>query len=190
MRILSYSQYVTEKIAHVNLDDFADDVAAAYKAAPEIELGVEKYWDALNQSNHKLFDHIKSKYKVEFVDEDPYVSAEEMRREADDTGILKIYKGESNHPYFSDKDNWIFRAVHDYYTHIATHTENFDLRGEVRAYNTHMKLVPPMARPALFTELIGQVCFAIKYGNFPKQKMALLPGFDYEVVGQYNKVNQ
>jgi hypothetical protein len=58
-------------------------------------------------------------------------------------------------PYFSKEDNWIFRAVHDYYTHIITKTEDFDLRGELRAYNTHAKLVPPDALPALFTEVVG-----------------------------------
>lgn len=178
-----FENFINEKLAHVNMDDFADRVADAYDAAPDIQPGVEKHWDALNKSNHKLFKQIASRYKIEFVDEDPYTTAEEMRREVDDTKVLKIYKGDSDHPYFSNEDNWVFRAVHDYYTHII-HGENFDLRGELRAYNTHSKLVPPLALPALFTEVAAQACYAIKKGTFPKQKLAVLDGFDFKVVGQ------
>ena len=181
--IKPFEQFINEKIAHVNLDDFADRVADAYEAAPDYDKDALKHWDALNKSNHKLFKQIQSKYKVEFVDEDPYRTAEEMRRETEDTGVLKIYKGDSEHPYFSKEDNWIFRAVHDYYTHIITKTEDFDLRGELRAYNTHSKLVPPDALPALFTEVVGQVCYYIKKDKFPKQKVSVLPGFDFKTIG-------
>lgn len=181
--IKPFDQFINEKVAHANLDDFADRVADAYEKAPMHDKDADKYWDALNKSNHKLYKQILSKYKVEFVTEDPYQTAEEMRREAEDTGILKIYTGDSDHPYFSQEDNNIFRAVHDYYTHILTKTENFDLRGEIRAYNTHSHLVPPDALPALFTEVVGQVCYYIKKGQFAPQKVAVLPGFDYKNVG-------
>lgn len=30
---------------------------------------------------------------------------------------LKIYTGDSTHPVFSEKENWLFRSVHDYFTH-------------------------------------------------------------------------
>lgn len=100
-----------------------------------------------------------------------------------DTGVLKIYKGSSEHPFFTEEENWVFRAVHDYYTHII-HGENFDLRGELRAYNTHAKLAPPMALPALYTEVVGQVCSAIVNGDFPVQKMSVVPGADYLEVGR------
>lgn len=70
------------------------------------------------------------------------------------------------------------------YTHII-HGENFNLRGEIRAYNTHSKLAPPMALPALYTEVVGQVCWAItNKGEFPVQKMAVIPGADYREVGK------
>jgi hypothetical protein len=187
MRIKTFNQYVlSEDITHADFDQYAKAVAKAYAEAPVVEKGtiavhidgreysgtVYEFWDALNESNHRLYKHILSKYKVEFVDDDPY-----------ETGVLKIYKGGSDHPYLSKEDNWVFRTVHDYYTHIVTHTENFDLRGELRAYNTHAKLVPPMALPALFTELVGQVCYNIVNGDFPEQKLAVLRGFDFRHVG-------
>jgi hypothetical protein len=198
MRILTFNQFViNEKVGHVDIDSYARRVAKAYADAPvkqsgviSVEVGDKKlegtvndFWDALNKSNHKLYKHILSKYDVEFVEEDPYETAQQMRKEVQNTGILKVYKGDSKHPYFSEEDNWVFRAVHDYYTHIITHSENFDLRGELRAYNTHAKLVPTMALPALFTELVGQVSYAIVNGKFPVQKMAILSGFDFKNVG-------
>jgi hypothetical protein len=186
-RMMGFADFnISERMSHVNLDDFADAVSAAYEAAPVKEHGVEKYWAALNASNHKLFKQIKSKYDVVFQLEDPYSSAEEMRREVEDTHVLKIFSGDTYHPYFSNEDNCIFRAVHDYYTHIIC-GENFDLRGELRAYNTHAKLAPPLALPALFSEVIGQACYTIKHeGTFPEQKMAVLHGFDFKTVGEMN----
>jgi hypothetical protein len=43
--------------------------------------------------------------------------------------------------------------------------------------------MPPKSHPALFTEVVGQACSFIVNGKFPEQKIALLPGFDYEKVG-------
>lgn len=191
-------QQVNERIAPgADLQSYSERVAQAYDDLPTRQSGpitvdvdgkkitgtVNDFWGALNDSNHKLYKQILSKYDVEFVDEDPYKTAEEMRDTVKKTGVLKIYKGESNHPFFSNEDNWIFRTVHDYYTHII-HGENFNLRGELRAYNTHSKLAPPMALPALFTEVVGQVCYALNNnGKFPEQKMAVMTEFDYKNIG-------
>lgn len=200
--ILNFDRFINEKLApHPDrsggLEAFAKRVADAYDEAPTKQSGsitvtiggkeykgtVEDFWKALNDSNHKLYKKILSRYDVEFVDNDPYETAEQMRKEVEESGVLKIYKGDSSHPYFSEEDNWIFRTVHDYYTHII-HGENFNLRGELRAYNTHSKLVPPMALPALFTEVVGQVCYAItNSGKFPEQKMVVLDEFDFKTVG-------
>jgi hypothetical protein len=46
--------------------------------------------------------------------------------------------------------------------------------------------MPPAAYPAttIRTEVnVGQACSFIVNGEFPEQKIALLPGFDYEKVG-------
>lgn len=162
MRVFTWNQFcINEKIAHVNLETFAEKITRIYDELPlkqegtitvnidgkEIKGTVDTFWGALNKSNAKLFKQIESKYHVEFVEEDPYETAEQMRKEVKESKILKIYKGDSEHPFFTEEENWRFRAVHDYYTHII-HGENFNLRGEIRAYNTHSKLAPPMALPA------------------------------------------
>lgn len=198
MRVFTFNQFcLNEKIARVDLEAFSKRIEQIYQELPDRQEGeitvnidgkditgtVDDFWDALNKSNKKLFKQIESKYHVEFVDEDPYKSAEEMREAVKGTKILKVYKGDSDHPFFTEEENWIFRAVHDYYTHII-HGENFNLRGEIRAYNTHSKLAPPLALPALYTEVVGQVCVAIVTGDFPKQKMAVIPGVDYKEVGK------
>lgn len=59
----------------------------------------------------------------------------------------------------------------------------FTLRGELNAYSTHCKLVPPAAAPALFTEIIGQVCYHECVGDFPQQKVAILHDFNFKQVG-------
>lgn len=199
MKVFNFNQFcLNEKIARVDLEAFAKNIEQIYQELPSKQDGkitvnvgdkeltgtVEDFWSALNKSNKKLFKQIESRYHVEFVDENPYESAEQMRKEVNDSKILKIYKGESsNHPFFTEEENWMFRAVHDYYTHII-HGENFNLRGELRAYNTHSKLASPMALPALYTEVVGQVCVAIVTGDFPEQKMSVIPGVDYKEVGK------
>ncbi len=188
---------VSERVAHGGLEGFAKRVADIYEGLPmkqegrmTVDVGgrsvsgtVDDFWRALNESNGRLFRQIASKLRVEFVDEDPYGNAQEMRAETRRSGVLRIFKGGSDHPFFSVEENWRFRAVHDYYTHIV-HGEDFTLRGELRAYNTHSKLAPPMALPALYTEVVAQVCCAIvSGGEFPVQKMAVVPGADYRTVG-------
>ena len=45
-------------------------------------------------------------------------------------------------------------------------------------------MFPPAAWPALFTEIIGQVCYQTSKGSFPTQKVAILKGFDYQNIGK------
>ena len=60
----------------------------------------------------------------------------------------------------------------------------FSLRGELNAFSSHRKLVPPAAAPAVFTEIIGQLCYNEIVGDFPQQKVVILRDFDYDRVGE------
>lgn len=60
---------------------------------------------------------------------------------------------------------------------------SFSLRGEINAYLTHAKLASPKTLPVLFTEVIGQACYNTVVGQFPAQKVAIMPGFDYHQIG-------
>tara|TARA_R110002110_G_C13256978_1_gene700506 strand:- start:102 stop:809 length:708 start_codon:yes stop_codon:yes gene_type:complete len=175
-------------------------VADAYIAAP-------KYDEEAAEKFRKLIPFIDNMYQkiqkgkqgveIQFVEDDPYPEGDEqLRREVARTGILKVFKGGTQHPIFSVKDdmagedepdsNEKFRAVHDVMAHIqhAGHKgTGFDMKGEIQAYNSHLHTVPPDAAGALFTEVIGQAAVFLNYGEFPEQKIALLPGFDYFNIG-------
>lgn len=58
-------------------------------------------------------------------------------------------------------------------------------RGELNAVSAHIRLAPKACAPALFTEVAGQICLFMCTGKFAAaQKVAILPGFDYQKIGQ------
>jgi hypothetical protein len=59
----------------------------------------------------------------------------------------------------------------------------FNGRGEMNAAAAHIRLAPKEAAPALFCEVVGQVSYQIISGSFGEQKVAILPGFDYNRIG-------
>lgn len=174
---------MVEKLELKDFRSYAKLVSDAYLKAPVHEPGVDQHWHALIEHFKRLYKQITSKFKIEFTAEDPYPDAQTMRQEVLKTKVFKIYTGHNEHPIFTPKENLIFRAVHDYYTHIIA-DQPFGLRGEIRAYNTHARLCPPNALPALFTEIVGQACVSIVTGEFPQQKIAILKGFDYKHIGR------
>lgn len=210
-RIDSFSEFVskhllTEKMALVDYSDYVRMVAEAYKELPVFDESVVYRWQILNESNYKLFRRLLSRTEIIFVSEDkknegmvlnidgrtftvehmsgdPYPSQEEMKRDWEETGKIYISIDYSDHPVFSLVDNIVFRSVHDFIVHIeANHP--FGGKGEIASYNTHSKLVPKDALPALFTEVVAQACYAVTFGNFPVQKIAVLKGFDFYNLGK------
>lgn len=174
---------LNEKLELVSWDEYAKLVAKAYMDAPDYEEEAVPSFEAMKAACERYFKILQSKVKVEFVDGDPYSDADQMRKEVGSTKALKIMKDFSDHPFFSREDIWKSRAVHDWFTHI-TAGQPFSLQGELSAYNQHLKMFPKAAWPALFTEIVGQVCTKEVIGEFQKQKMCLLKGFDYEKVGR------
>ena len=196
--LVNYSAYL-EKLSLANYDEYARIVADAYDDAPEYdESMIPSYRALFEHAVNKLYPQILgSGVDVQFVDEDPYVSRDEMAEDVRVNKRLRISSLFNEHPgmdhgVITKEDNLKFRAVHDWYTHIVCN-QDFGLRGELKAYNTHAKLAPPAALPALFTEVVGQACYAISRGEvaengdfvpaFGGQKFARLEGFDYRNVG-------
>ena len=123
---------------------------------------------------------------MEFVDYHPYESAQELRQDISATGTMKIATIDAEHEVFDVVTNAKFRAIHDYMSHvqaIGSRGTEFTLRGEIAAYNAHLKTTPSAAVPALFTEVVGQVCAYVVTGKFAEQKICLLDGFDYYNIG-------
>jgi len=190
---------------------YSELVTQAYMEAPDYDSSVVKHWNTLNQSNYTLFKRLLSKVNVVFystdkskvgtinilgkdykiiyqADGEEYQSQQEMKSDFEATGTLKVSIDHSNHPIFSVADNIVFRTVHDYIVHILGN-HDFSAKGEIASYNRHAKLAPKEAIPAIFTEVVGQACFAIVKGSFPKQKIAILDGFDYNNVGMIDDTN-
>jgi hypothetical protein len=200
---------INEKLALANYDEYEKLVSDAYENAPEYDETIVYSYIALIKSVKTLFEQAfycdelglsprdeklrSTKVNVEFVDDDPYSTRDEMAKDVRDKNLLRISKLFNDHPIFTEEENLMLRAVHDYYTHIIAN-QDFGLRGELKAYNTHAKLAPPDALPALFTEIVGQACYAINKGttdedgvftpNFAPQKICKLDGFDYRNVGE------
>lgn len=172
-----------EKLELIDWSLYCDLVAQAYEDAPENDPEAQESYEALRNAVNKFFKLIKSKVTVEFVDGNPYESSEQMQKEVTKTKVFKIMKDFSTHPFFSEEENWRFRAVHDWFTHVIAH-QPFTQKGELQTYNMHAKMMPPAALPALFTEIIGQVCYQTSKGSFPVQKVAILKGFDYKNIGR------
>ena len=188
-------------------------VATAYENAPIKEKRAIKHYDSLNKSNHVFWKRLLSRINVTFystfkknegkiikvlgkeykiIHSEDYTTQSEMKKDVEEKKTLKISIDYSTHPYFSLEDNIIFRTVHDYIVHILGNKQ-FGLHGEIQSYNLHAKLVPPQARPAIFTEVVGQASYATVFGNFPIQKAAILDGFDYDRVGEvqdYDIINK
>ena len=211
MKLFVSENILKEKLALSDYRQYLELVAQAYKEAPDFEQDAVSHWNALKKSNYTLFKRMLSKVDVVFVTEDqdkdntfftilgkkfpvkyikggqPYSTQPEMKSEVQKTGVLKINIDYSDHPIFAAngdiRDNIVMRSIHDYLTHILADV-GFGGKGEIAAFNVHAKLAPRDAVPALFTEVVGQAAYATVFGGFPKQKIALLKGFDYYNLGK------
>lgn len=174
------------RLALADYKPFVPVVANAYKARPLLEKAAIPSYRALIAHNDMMFDKLLGRVDVIFTDRDAYPDAKSMFRDIEENRRMYIWTGESDtHPIFTAEQNWRFRAVHDYIVHFAG-GHLFTLRGEIGAYNRHAKILPPAAIPAIFTEIVGQLCVFFadgeKFGTQP-QRAALIYGIDYYDVG-------
>jgi hypothetical protein len=108
----------------------------------------------------------------------PYAGTTDLLRGLEDTGTLYVYLTESGYGADAERDernpmlapsgievdgcrfvhNDLLRAVHDFFGH-SMFGDSFSLRGELRAGYTHFQMYPPAAHPALFNELVAQICW-------------------------------
>lgn len=174
------------RLVLVDYRPFVPVVGRAYLARPAFEESAVPSWIALRESTDRLFRQMSRKIDVQFVDDDPYTDYTAMRRDVVENRRMLIWTGASDHGVWTPEENWRFRAVHDYMVHLAGE-HPFTLRGEMAAYNRHVKIAPPRARLALFTEVVGQVCTYMFLNNqFPPQKICQLYGFDFVDVGRWD----
>jgi hypothetical protein len=115
---------------------------------------------------------------VRIVDNDPYPDAASMLADVRQRqlSVFSSAASANPHPYLSDGENDMFRAVHDAFGHAAS-GRGFDAHGEEAAWVKHASMYSSLARRALTTETRGQSCVQVLRlaGRFPEQKAILLP---------------
>ncbi|GAB3795577.1 hypothetical protein [Micromonospora zhanjiangensis] len=162
-------------------------IAAAYLAGPAADTAAEPAYRAFRAETAAQFEFLTRSrgrgglgIEVLVQAEDPYPDAAAMTSDLRDFGLLRVYgtAGCGNpHPYLSNDDNDMFRAVHDAFGHAAT-GRGFDRHGEEAAWLKHATMYSPLARQAMTTETRGQTCvffYYFKGERFPRQKMFVLP---------------
>ena len=181
-------------------DKYAQLVAMAYRGAPDVSDAGEETFTALMSHIDKNFRRIASRVEVQFVDGQPYDNADQMKQRVNDEGVMYISKDFNQAGFFGELEdlktgekldrNLMFRALHDWFAHLKATMDpkkitQFGFKGEMQAYNEHANFIGKNAKalPALFIEVVGQVCHVTHYGDFPDQKIATLPQFSHTKLG-------
>lgn len=152
-------------------------IARHYDAQPLVDEAAKKAYDDLAREIDDQFEMLKDMgIKVEFVDYDPYEDFHALREDFVKNRRMRVLKTSvtGSHSYWSDETNDKFRAVHDAFGHLAT-GRGFDRHGEEAAYQAHKSMLPASVHGALAMETRAQNSFLIERGEFPPQKVGVLP---------------
>ena len=114
--------------------------------------------------------------EVIYVDEQPYRSADHMRKQVGKSGILYISNQFNTDPILGEQHNLLFRTAHDLH-HIRSNACNFELDGEICAYAKFAAYTEmPFIRNFLFSEIVAQVCYFVVHNDYSSQEhIACIP---------------
>ncbi len=175
-------------------------IAGDYMAAPEYDKAAEPNYRAMADETSKQFEFMTRPRRkggmgmsAEVTKEDPYTKPSTvpgskyaapdpsaMIRDVRENNRIKVLSTETTggHPYFTNEENDMFRAVHDVFGHAAT-GRAFDPHGEEAAFRSHYAMFSPQARPAMASETRGQNSAnnyaGLAQGEFATQKVVTLP---------------
>lgn len=170
-------------------------IAAKFANAPEIDSRVvDAYKWLMLECAAQFTLMVLEGVKIEFCDDDPTPmmadrpGVPDYRRfveEYRETGVLRVFRSQvGEHPLLAGTDEWairvwhdgrsettnsIFRAVHDWYGHLAS-GGFFNWKGETTAYYSHARMFSAKARPALFSETVAQQCWYAVHNDYSPQK--------------------
>jgi hypothetical protein len=190
-------------------DKRAADIADAFdkmKHDPN-DPAVKASYDALKKDINKQWDYATKTLgiKIEPTDEDPYgftkgdkPAEKQLFDDVKNNKHLGVFRGgnplQEGHPLAEvdpktgETYNTMFRAIHDLFGHVAQ-GHDFSESGEESAWNAHMQMMDPVARPAMTTETRGQTSWFFNNegvrggktaGQFADQKAGVLPDFAME----------
>lgn len=133
------------------------------KKSEEMQENSERVYHAFREivrTNTELFREIP--YEVVFTDKDVYQSAAQMRKHVTATNRICIYNGWSGHPFLTQEENNMGRAVHDVFAHMVCGCP-FTFEGEYAAYLEQRKYYDSHVWDVLFAEIPAQT--AAYYAN-------------------------
>jgi hypothetical protein len=166
-------------------------IATAYEALPYFvsdQPGASAAYHALAREIETQYDVLRlAGYMFTFTAQDPYASSEAMFADLA-RKQLRVFAGGDAHPYFTQRLNLLFRAVHDCFGHGAEGYQ-WGPRGEENAWIHHSMMFTPLAQAALTSETRGQNSW-VNFGPyahlpvgerpFAEQKAALLPEWAWD----------
>lgn len=159
-------------------------VGRHYDSLPEHDEAARPFYEAMRREVGSQFDYLTGTMgvDVESVDYDPYADVHEMIDDLNTNQRLKVLGTHvtGGHPFFSNDENDMFRAVHDVFGHAAT-GRSFDRHGEEASYRAHARMFTPDALPALASETRGQNASLILNGMFSPQKFAVMDPSHYKI---------
>jgi hypothetical protein len=166
------------------------EIGNAYGRLPHFDQGAIPAYRAMREETGRQFDHMtKPRSKgglgldVGITKGDPYGSDGDINKIFSElhhyvTENQRIQalstKTTGGHPFFSNDETEMIRAVHDVYGHLGS-GRGVDHNGEEAAFQKHAQMFSPLARQAMATETRGQNSHLRLHGDFPDQKVALLP---------------
>ena len=164
-------------------------IANEYLNAPSFDPKAVPSYKAMAEETKEQFDFLtrpQSKgglgVNVSVSNKDPYAKAAHMMEDANRGRFQVLSTAQTGgHPYFTNDENDMFRAVHDFFGHAAT-GRGFDPHGEEAAFRSHFAMFSPRARGAMATETRGQnsvLNYGPNPGEFPEQKIATLPSAQF-----------
>jgi len=105
--------------------------------------------------------------QVDFTPEE--VTPEQLLAVHANTGRLLISTAHNSHPFWTARENAMFRAIHDH-QHLAYNC-GFDMQGEMRAFEVAADSAPKEIGWILYSEIALQAAASIHTGSFQRQKL-------------------
>lgn len=164
----------------------ARQMARDFKAAPEFDPAAVPAFRAMADETKRQYDYMttpESKggmgFTHEVTKEDPYKTSREMMNDVNEGRIRSLATSTTGeHPFFTNDENDMFRAVHDVFGHAGA-GRNFNAAGEEAAFRSHYGMFSELARRAMATETRGQNSTnnfgGLSKGEFAPNKIALIP---------------
>lgn len=157
------------------------DIAKAYKDLPVYDQKAVPAWQTLAAESKAQANAIRNQISLDYTDDpDPYDSHEELADDLHQKKHLNLSRANLEHPIWTPDQHLDFRLVHNVLGH-APHRNPYSWGGEVQAALAHMPHLSPLAREALFTEVLGKKAYNDVYHGQGPQKVGLMSEYLHPV---------